>query len=125
MPALSPLERLGHPAVQISQPALEVAGLPPWTEQLLPLLRLPLGLEGQLLRAPLPQGLAGFGCESDSLDLSPPFPRPPSPKDATGLDSMTKNLVWIPYSTAGFRVPVGFATNWLCDFGQDPFPLHS
>lgn len=51
---LSPPAGLGCPAVQLSQPGVAEAGFLPWTEQPLPLLRLPLGLEGWSPRVPLP-----------------------------------------------------------------------
>lgn len=87
-----------------------VAGLPPSTEQPVTLLKIPLGLEGQSLGAPSPNMADSPGCESDPLDSTPSFLRPTNTKDAAGLVSRTKNRIWTPYSTAGFRVSI----SWLC-----------
>lgn len=86
------------------------SGLPFWTEQPMMLLKIPLGLQGQALGAPSLHMADSIGCESDPLGSRPSFLRPTSTKDAAGLVSRTKNLIWAPYSTAGFRVSV----SWLC-----------
>lgn len=70
-----------------------MAGLPLWTEQSLPLLRLPLALEGQSLKTSFaPNGWQVLAVSLISWTPGLPYQDHHGLK-TTGLDSMTKNLV--------------------------------